>query len=565
MKKIRLTTVVLLVIIASLAFASAAYAHPLGNFTINQYAGLTIHKDSIQVEYIVDMAEIPAFQEIAEFDSNGNGMADSSEASAYHADKCASLLPDLKLILNSQPLALAPTSSSVEFPSGVGGLPTLRLTCDFRAAFDPSSSALDLSFVNNAFPDRLGWKEVVVIADGVTLKGDFSSTSLSARLTNYPQDLLTSPLDQRQVEVEIVPIASSTQNTSSAPATGLAPSLTDRNDQFTRLILLEEFTLPTLLLALAISFVWGAAHAMTPGHGKTIVGAYLVGSRGTIKHAVYLGLTTTITHTLGVFALGLITLFAAQYILPETLFPWLSLLSGLFVVGIGINLFAERFKSSGLRTWIASLKPKPVKSPQFVFSSMNNMTSVSQPHRYVLHTSHDHPHPHDHGHSHDSSHSHSHDDDHDHHHDHSHDHLDHHHDHSHDHHHDHSHDHDHGHHHHGHAGHSHMPPEQITWRNLLALGVSGGLIPCPSALVVLLGAIALNKIGLGLILVLAFSLGLAGALTAIGVAFIYAGKLFERFPTSGKLVRIMPVFSALFISLIGLGIVIKAAMEIGVF
>lgn len=110
-----------------------------------------------------------------------------------------------------------------------------------------------------------------------------------------------------------------------------------------------------------------------------------------------------------------------------------------------------------------------------------------------------------------------------------------------------------------------MPPEQITWRNLLALGVSGGLIPCPSALVVLLGAIALNKIGLGLILVLAFSLGLAGALTAIGVAFIYAGKLFERFPTSEKLVRILPVFSALFISLIGLGIVVKAAMEIGVF
>lgn len=561
MKKICLTAAALLVIIASLAFAPAAYAHPLGNFTINQYAGLTIRKDSIRVEYIVDMAEIPAFQEIAEFDSNGNGTADSSEASAYHADKCASLLPDLKLILNGQPLTLAPTSSSVEFPAGVGGLPTLRLTCEFNASFVPSSSALGLSFVNSAYSDRIGWKEVVVIADGVTLKGDFSSTSLSARLTNYPQDLLTSPLNQRQVEVEITSITSSTQNTSSAPATGIAPSLTDRNDQFTRLILLEDFTLPTLLLALAISFIWGAAHAMTPGHGKTIVGAYLVGSRGTIRHAVYLGLTTTITHTLGVFALGLITLFAAQYILPEKLFPWLSLLSGLFVVGIGINLFAERFKSSGLRNWIASLKPKPVKSPQFVFSSLNNMTSASQPHRYVLHASHDHPHPHDHGHSHDGSHSHSHDGDHDHYHDHSHDHHDHHPGHSYDHHHDHSHDH----HHHGDGGHSHMPPEQITWRNLLALGVSGGLIPCPSALVVLLGAIALNKIGLGLILVLAFSLGLAGALTAIGVAFIYAGKLFERFPTSGKVVRTLPVFSALFISLIGLGIVIKAAMEIGVF
>src|SRR4030095_1590279 len=112
----------------------------------------------------------------------------------------------------------------------------------------------------------------------------------------------------------------------------------------------------TLLLALGISFIWGAMHAMTPGHGKTIVGAYLVGSRGTLKHALYLGLTTTITHTLGVFALGLITLFAAQYIVPEKLFPWLSLLSGLFVVGIGVNLLVSRFRSSEARTWFQKLR-----------------------------------------------------------------------------------------------------------------------------------------------------------------------------------------------------------------
>ena len=107
-----------------------------------------------------------------------------------------------------------------------------------------------------------------------------------------------------------------------------------------------------------------------------------------------------------------------------------------------------------------------------------------------------------------------------------------------------------------------MPPEQITWRNLLALGISGGLIPCPSALVVLLGAIALNKIGFGLVLVLAFSLGLAGALTAIGILFIYAGRLFERFPSQRRILRLLPALSALFVSLIGAAIIWKALGEL---
>jgi ABC-type nickel/cobalt efflux system permease component RcnA len=316
------------------------------------------------------------------------------------------------------------------------------------------------------------------------------------------------------------------------PVSEAVPSLADRNDEFTRLILLEDFTLPTLLLALAISFVWGAAHAMTPGHGKTIVGAYLVGSRGTIKHAVYLGLTTTITHTLGVFAIGLVTLFAAQYILPETLFPWLSLLSGLFVVGIGGNLFASRFKSSGIGARFNRFKPVQPHSP-LAFSSMQIEPFTASHNHAFVHVSPHHP-----SRSHSGGGSHEHDHDH--------------------HHHD-------GHaHQHGKAGHSHMPPEALTWRSLLALGVSGGLIPCPSALVVLLGAIALNKIGFGLLLVLAFSLGLAGALTAIGIAFIYAGRLFKRFPASGRVVNILPVFSALFISLIGLGMVVKAVVEIGI-
>ena len=381
--------------------------------------------------------------------------------------------------------------------------------------------------VGGAFPDRLGWSEVVVIRDGVTLRGDFSSTSLSSRLTNYPQDLLTSPLEQRGVEFEMTAIGLPAQSpfTSSVEQAG---SRSKRDDTFTRLILLEEITFPTLLLALAVAFIWGAMHAMTPGHGKTIVGAYLVGSRGTLTHALYLGLTTTITHTLGVFALGLITLFAAQYIVPETLYPWMSLLSGLFVVGIGINLFVSRFRSSGIK--LPRLK-EGAFTPVLQHAHQEP-EGVAHPHKFVLNASHGDAHTHTHrSHVHDHDHAHPH--------------------HDHDHHHD-----------HGEGAHSHMPPEEITWRSLLALGVSGGLVPCPSALVVLLGAIALNKIGFGLILVLAFSLGLAGALTAIGMLFIYAGRLFERFPSQGRVIRFLPALSALFVSVIGAAIIWKALGEI---
>jgi ABC-type nickel/cobalt efflux system permease component RcnA len=299
------------------------------------------------------------------------------------------------------------------------------------------------------------------------------------------------------------------------------------------LILLEEITFPTLLLALAVAFVWGAIHAMTPGHGKTIVGAYLVGSRGTIKHALYLGLTTTITHTLGVFALGLITLFAAEYVVPEILYPWMSLLSGLFVVGIGVNLLRSRFKSSGIA--LPTIRTNAAKHPLSPVFQQPHAEGIGHQHKYVLNASasHEHLHIHEHGHPH----VHRHDD----------------------------HEHRHG---HNHPDHSHLPPgadgSPVTWRSLLALGVSGGLVPCPSALVVLLGAIALNRIGLGLVLVLAFSLGLAGVLTAIGMLFIHAGRLFERFPSQGRVIRFLPVLSALFVSVIGAAIVLKALGEIGI-
>jgi ABC-type nickel/cobalt efflux system permease component RcnA len=279
------------------------------------------------------------------------------------------------------------------------------------------------------------------------------------------------------------------------------PAPFDRNDGFTKLITLEQLGPKSLLLALAIAFGWGATHALTPGHGKTIVAAYLVGSRGTSRHAFFLGLTTTITHTVGVFALGFLTLLASHFILPEQLYPWLGVVSGSMVVVLGLSVFSAR-------------------SRQFF-----------RPDDHDQHHHHHHLHDHDHSHVHPHAHDH---------------------------------DHDHA---HGHA-HHHLPPgangSPVTWRSLLALGISGGLVPCPSALVVMLSAIALGRIGLGLVLIVAFSLGLAGVLTAIGLLWVHAGRLIGRLPLAGPLVRVVPALSALFIVLAGVAMTWQALAQTGV-
>lgn len=516
-RRFSLTALLILLMHILVPFASA---HPLGNFTINHFAGLHVNPDAITIDYVLDMAEIPAFQEIDSIDANRNGQADPEESAGYHPAQCEYIKADLDLRVNGSQFPLALVSSAIEFPPGQGGLPTLRLTCIFGAFIPSGINEMRIAFESRAYSSRLGWREIVVTGERVSLQGEFSATSLSQRLTDYPQDLLTSPLDQRWVSFQAALSSNSSREKKDVNTPGSQPVKAGNNDAFTRLILLESVTLPTLLLALVVSFVWGAMHALTPGHGKTIVGAYLVGARGTAKHALYLGLATTITHTTGVFVLGLVTLFAARFILPEKLFPWLSFVSGLLVAGIGMNLFFNRLKATGALTR---------------FRTVEN----ENPHRL---------HPHDHQHIHDHSHYHGH---------------------SQAHHHDHSpvpgpdkdgqnpvHD-------------THLPPgadgSPVTWRSLLALGISGGLLPCPSALVVLLSAIALNRVGFGLILVFAFSLGLAGVLSGIGLLFVYAGRFFNRIPVQSRLLRLLPAISALFITLAGLGITARALIETGYF
>ncbi len=268
------------------------------------------------------------------------------------------------------------------------------------------------------------------------------------------------------------------------------------DQKLTLMLQSKHLTLPVLFGLFIGAIGWGAAHSLTPGHGKAIVGAYLVGARATGWHAVYLGLTVTATHTLGIFVLGLVTLFASKYIVAEDLYPWLGAISGLLVLTIGLNMMIRRWQN-----WRVG---------------------------DVLHEHHHHGGDHDH--DNDCEHVY---------------------------HHDHGHDH----------GHGHLPPgadgTPVTWKSLLALGISGGLLPCPSALVLLLAAVSQHRIALGLALVVAFSLGLAGVLTAVGLLFVKGGRLFESYPTRiSSLAGFLPLVSSLAIAVLGAVIIIQSASEI---
>ena len=288
----------------------------------------------------------------------------------------------------------------------------------------------------------------------------------------------------------------------------------------------RPLTLQLAIVALVVSFVLGGLHALTPGHGKAIVAAYLVGSKGRVIDAVFLGLVVTFTHTFSVIALGVVMLVAQEFA-PEDIVPWLSLFSGVLIVGIGAWLLARNMKqyySGGAH------------------SRGHNHTPHSHPddHSHDHDHGHDHSHDHDHDHEHDPSHDHSHDDDHGHSHDHTHTHS------------------------HGGRTHSHAPPERTGFWGLLSLGISGGIVPCVDALIGLLFAISLGKLVWGLIILCAFSFGLAAVLVAIGILMVMAKPLIARFTGEGIWLQRLPIMSAAIVILLGAILVFKAFNTIGV-
>ena len=484
------------------AYAPSAAAHPMGNFAICHYARLQTDTGDIRIHYVIDMAEIPALSEKEALDADHNGTVSPAEKAAYLAARAAQLASGVTLTVNGTPLPLTLLDSDLRLSPGAGGLETLKITLDWSAA--TPAGPRDIVWEDRNYPSRTGWKEIVAAnGDNVALSGASAySTDRSRGLSVYPRDLV--PPQDTEARFSASPGAAAASADASAPAPAATRDATPR-DLFTQAITRRTLTPGVMLLGLLVAFVFGAFHALSPGHGKTMVAAYLVGSRGTARHAVTLGLIVTITHTLGVFALGLLTLFASRYIVPEKLYPVLSAVSGLAVFGVGVWLLVSRLR--GLPTGH---------------------------HHTHDHSTHDHPaegadeiHLHTEGHSHDHSHDHSH-----------------------------SHDHVHG---HGPGQHTHDIPEgPITPRSLLALGISGGIVPCPSALVVLLSAVALHRIAYGMVLITAFSVGLASVLIVIGLMVVSTRHWVARFPAGEGLLRRLPVVSAAAITLIGVMLIIRA-------
>lgn len=509
----RLIVACLVAILWSVVWPLVTLAHPLGNFTINRYSRLELTSAQIQLHYVIDIAEVPAVTELKRLDQDGDHNITPVEQDRYLEGMVFALQQNLRLQVDGQAVAFVPQRAALDLPPGQGGLRTVRLMIDYAADLPDSTTAWQVDYQDGNYADReLGWQEIIVQskADVNLLESSVPSEDVSQELRNYPEALLQEPLQVDQATFRFIPTALETTEpadvaapeieaeaeTEAVPAAPAADSgdLSKPTEPFADLMTLPLTGPGIVIFILLASFGWGALHALSPGHGKTVVAAYLIGSRGTLRHALFLGLTTTVTHTAGVFALGAMTLFISQFILPEQLYPWLSVTSGLLVVVVGLSLLSGRWR-------------------QLRGSSAE--------------------------------------------------HLSHHHDHIHDHHHPHPHDHDHEQH-----GHSHLPPgadgSPITWRSLLALGVSGGLLPCPSALILMLSAIALGRVGFGLLLIFIFSLGLASVLTVIGLLFVYAGQLFNRFPHAAPLLPALPLVSALVVTVLGVGITVQALLQIGI-
>jgi nickel/cobalt transporter (NicO) family protein len=442
--------------LALLAVAPAANAHPLGNFSINHLDQVRVSSDQVQVRYILDQAEIPTFQE--------RGLAPS----AVLAKKRAEVLRGVELTVDGRSVQLREQpGASITFPPGQGGLKLTRVELPLSARVsEPRSVRLH----DGTFEGRVGWKAIVIQPGrGTAVRSTVPAADPTGGLRAYPKDTLSSPLDQRAAGF----VAKPGHGTVSAPPSPFASARVthDRSgDGFTRVLddaIAGHGVLVFLLLA---AFAWGAVHALSPGHGKAMVAAYLVGARGSARHAVALGATVTVTHTIGVFALGVVTLLLSQFIVPEDLYPWLNLASGLLVVTIGAAVLRSRLRAP----------------------------------------THAHHHHHEHGHDQDHHHA----------------------------------------------------PDEISWKGLLGMGASAGLIPCPSALVVLLGAISQHEVALGLLLILAFSLGLAGTLTGLGLVVVYARRALTRVNFGGGIVRALPAVSALVIVCAGAVLTAQAVPQL---
>ena len=473
------------------ALPGTVFAHPLGNFTINHYAGIRVEPDRVLLDIVIDQAEIPTFQARFDFDTDGDASLSDEEIDAGRVTACEALAGSLSLTAGGANLTPRLTAAGLSFPLGVGGLSTMREVCSFEAPLVTAIGAnpVQIGFVDRSFAERTGWREIVAQGSGVTLAasdGELRGQSVSGRLTRYPQDLITSPLRDESLTLDArlggatlaplevpdaTPIAAvgPASSPAASPAATAGPSrvpsaavtaavpggvaATDLPDIFRQ----SDLTPLVILLSLAAAAALGAGHAVTPGHGKTLMAAYLVGTRGSARHAIGLGAAVSVSHTIGILVLAAVVLAATDVVAPDVIVRGAPLVAAVSIVVIG--------------GWM-------------LLGEVRRRRGVSAGHADHHHDD-AHPHDHDDAHAHSHAHGHSH-------------------------------------------SHAHVPSSSITWRSLFVLGLAGGLIPSTSALLILLGAIAAGRPAFGLVLVVAFGLGMAAVMSGVGLVLVTARDRVDR-------------------------------------
>ncbi|MFF0222493.1 nickel transporter [Streptomyces sp. NPDC004629] len=479
--------------------ATSAAAHPLGNFTVNRYDGLVAAPGLLRVDHVEDLAEIPAAQ--SRRDIGRLGMA------GWARSRCADAAEGGALTVAGRRTALSVERSHAVRRPGQAGLDTLRVECRFTAPL-PEGRSVAIGFRAAGADAGPGWREITARGDRTTLTAtDVPERSVSHELTSYPQELLSSPADTGDAAVRVRPGGPALAGPHrDAPAATVLPRGADR---WTRalddLVARHRPTAGFVLLAMVVAAGLGALHALAPGHGKTLMAAAAAarGGRARLRDVLPLAASVTVTHTLGVVALGL--LVTAGSAAAPSVIAWLGMASGILVMLAGTSLVR--------RTWRGRRHP------------------ATDPH----------PHPHPPGR------------------------LRHH-----DRHHDHRHTvenavenavrHTHG-------GSSHTHPTAPTLRGTILLGFAGGLVPSPSAVVVLVGAAALGHAWFGLLLVLGYGTGLALTLTAAGFAVVRLGTGMTRVldgrprwtthPVAALVRRTVPLASALGVVVLGIGLVFR--------
>jgi nickel/cobalt exporter len=481
-----------------LLVAMGASAHPMGNFSVNHYSRLYFKSDGMDLTYVLDLAEIPTFQLMGDWSIDWKDQEALSQRSEQQAKEW---LNNVSVMQAGRRVALRIHSVSPTAAEGAGGMPVLRTSITAEATLRPGA----VTYEDGNFHGRAGWKEIVVDHDSSAVLRDSSQTSadLSKSLTYYPTDPSITPPQDLTAQVHWSAIASQISGAGLRPANSAAsipapfsqqqpeaPGTVVRGDFLSRMLQQKKLPGAVILLGILVAFGLGALHAMSPGHGKTIVAAYLVGSRGTLKHAALLGMVVTFTHTFTVFLLGLGMLFFQQYFVPEKIVPVLGAISGLSIVSIGLMLLYQRAMSlMGSAADHAHSHSHELTTPRPGRSRIAELRAAEDPS-----------------------------------------------------------DRD-------------VARGEITPASLIALGISGGMVPCPSALILMLSAIALGHPGVGLVLLVGFSTGLALVLMAFGMLAIYAKQLL---PTSegtmkNPLVRMIPVFSAVVVIVLGLAMTAASA------